>query len=83
MEVGGKGDYSYTVTTRMISTLRWAAMIHTFTIFSYQFSLVTTKITSEKRQHNSRYKTELEGRKKATTTMSQHIYICHPTTSGH
>ena len=26
MEVGGEGDYSYTVTTRMIIALRWAAM---------------------------------------------------------
>ena len=26
MEVGGKGDYRYTVTTRMIPALRWAAM---------------------------------------------------------
>ena len=27
MEVGGEGDiYRYTVTTRMISALRWAAM---------------------------------------------------------
>ena len=51
-------------------------------------ALVTTKITSEKLQHNSRYNTELGGRKKAKKKVnnkhvSTYLHLSHPTTSGH
>ena len=47
-------------------------------------TLVTTKITSKKVEHRSRYNTELGGvRKKGQQQACLNIFTSHPTTSGH
>ena len=66
MEVGGEGDYTYryTVTTRMTSTLRWAAMRAVLMFQKEVMDKVTrqcpqTTNLCEEKEEPKRYRTEV------------------------